>query len=336
MPTGEELARGHAGSSLRLARVGSFHVGGRNIRITGQPTRDVAFTASAAVRYDPNGLFHIEQAYVQYFVPEDIRFGLPLVLLHGGGFSGTMWERTPDDREGWLQAFLRRGFVVNVVDNVERGRAGWCPFPEAWPEAPILRSAQEAWTLFRFGSPFSESDLPAQGLPFEGLRFPIARVAELLMQGVPRWPGNNDIAVAGLRAVLERVGPCVLLAHSHGAEIAFRAASAAPDMVRAVIAIEPSGFATGLTEGSVAGRSHLFIYGDYISTSPLWVGLVDRAKAFCQDVESTGGDVTWWSLPDLDIRGNSHMLMMDDNSDLIAHRIADWLLANPRLTIPKA
>ena len=321
MPPGEEIGSASAAaSSLRLAQVGSFHVGGRHIRITGQPVRDVAFTASASTRYDPNGLFHIEQAYVQYFIPEEIRFDLPLVLLHGGGFSGSMWERTPDGREGWLQAFLRQGFAVHVIDNVERGRAGWSPFPGVWPDAPIMRSAEEAWTLFRFGPDAT------RGLPFEGLRFPLAHMTELLMQGVPRWLGNNDLAVAALQAVLQRIGPCVLLAHSHGAEVALRAACAEPDRVRAVVADEPSGFAAPLTAGNVAGRQHLFVYGDYISSSELWVGLVQRAEAFCRDVASSGGATTWWSLPAEGIHGNSHMLMMDDNSSRIAHGIADWLI----------
>ena len=38
-----------------------------------------------------------------------------------------------------------------------------------------------------------------------------------------------------------------------------------------------------------------------------------------------GGDSTWTELPDLGIRGNTHALMMEDNSDEIADLICDWI-----------
>jgi ABC-type proline/glycine betaine transport system substrate-binding protein len=34
-------------------------------------------------------------------------------------------------------------------------------------------------------------------------------------------------------------------------------------------------------------------------------------------------------LESLGIRGNSHLMMMDDNSDDIAHLVANWLAARP-------
>ena len=39
-----------------------------------------------------------------------------------------------------------------------------------------------------------------------------------------------------------------------------------------------------------------------------------------------GADYTWMSLPDMGIKGNSHMLMMDNNNDEIAALISDWLV----------
>ena len=40
---------------------------------------------------------------------------------------------------------------------------------------------------------------------------------------------------------------------------------------------------------------------------------------------SMGGDSTWLSLPELGIRGNTHALMMEDNSDEIADLICEWM-----------
>ena len=38
-----------------------------------------------------------------------------------------------------------------------------------------------------------------------------------------------------------------------------------------------------------------------------------------------GGDSTWMSLPEMGIRGNTHALMMEDNSDQIADLICGWM-----------
>ena len=52
---------------LSVAEIGSFHVGGRAVSLSGLPTRDVVFTAgSAPIKVDPNGDFEVEQMYVQY------------------------------------------------------------------------------------------------------------------------------------------------------------------------------------------------------------------------------------------------------------------------------
>ena len=50
-----------------------------------------------------------------------------------------------------VSAFVRAGFATYVIDNVERGRAGFCSTPGEWPGQPIQRTLQEAWTVFRFG-----------------------------------------------------------------------------------------------------------------------------------------------------------------------------------------
>lgn len=309
---------------IRLAEFGSYYAGGRQIRIADQPSRQIAFTNAVRFPYDPNGLFHVEQAYVQFFVPASPRrIDLPLVLLHGGGFTGAMWETTPDGRPGWLARFLERGVAVHVVDNVERGRAGWCPFEGVWPSDPIMRSAEEAWSLFRFGPAEGFADRQA----FAGCRFPVERLDELIKGCVPRWLTNNDAAVAALVAVLERLGASVLVTHSHGGEIALRAAFARPELVRAVVAIEPSGFPVAPPPDGRPGPPVLIVMGDYLAATPLWTDLVGRVDGFAAEARRWGGDAELWRLAELGITGNSHMMMMDNNNAEIADRIADWLFA---------
>jgi len=52
-----------------IARFGSFYVGGRDLVLDGRPSFPIAFTDTARQQYNPNGLYHVEQAYVQYFEP---------------------------------------------------------------------------------------------------------------------------------------------------------------------------------------------------------------------------------------------------------------------------
>ncbi|WP_407849247.1 hypothetical protein [Bordetella petrii] len=307
---------------VELADFGSFFAGGRPVRIAGEPARTVAFTRTASLPYDPNGHYHFEQAYVQYFIPARRRQPLPLVLLHGGGMSGAMWETTPDGRPGWLQHFLALGHAVYVVDNVERGRAGWAPFASVWSEQPIIRNAEESWTLFRFGA----ADAFAARRGFDGQRFPIQAFDTFIQHAVPRWLGNNDAALRGLCAVLDRVGPCLLVAHSHGGEVAFRALQQRHALVRGLIAIEPSGFTESVETPAVAGKPVLFVYGDYLDATPLWTRLAAAGRDYAGLLARHGAAVESWRLAEMGVAGNSHMLMMDDNNDAIARRISDWVL----------
>ena len=111
---------------LALRGMGSFHVGGKLVEISGRPVKDVVFTPGGTpARVDPNGTYQTGQMYVQYFLPQHERGSVPLLLWHGGGMTGVNYESTPDGRQGWLEFFLRKGWAVYNSDAVERGRAGW-------------------------------------------------------------------------------------------------------------------------------------------------------------------------------------------------------------------
>jgi len=112
-----------AAQPVSIADVGSFHVGGRSVSLTGLPIRDVVFTAgSAPIKVDPNGDFEVEQMYVSYTKLAQPKARYPLLLWHGGGLTGVTWETKPDGKPGWQMFFLRAGHDVYVSDAVERGR----------------------------------------------------------------------------------------------------------------------------------------------------------------------------------------------------------------------
>src|SRR6267143_1525215 len=114
-------AAANAAEPIALRDMGSFHVGGRLVEISGKPVKEVVFTRGGVpARVDPNGTYQVEQMYVQYFLPANERGAFPLLLWHGGGLTGVTYETTPDGREGWLNYFLRKGWSVYNSDEIDR------------------------------------------------------------------------------------------------------------------------------------------------------------------------------------------------------------------------
>src|SRR6202167_5222875 len=96
-----------AADPISLRDMGSFHVGGRLVEISGQPAKEVTFTPGGVpAKVDPNGVYQVEQMYVQYFLPANEHGAFPLLMCHGGGQPGVTWESMPDGREMWLNYFL--------------------------------------------------------------------------------------------------------------------------------------------------------------------------------------------------------------------------------------
>jgi pimeloyl-ACP methyl ester carboxylesterase len=315
---------------LLVRVIGSFHVGGRMTRVEGMPPRGRISTASGPVHpIDPNGEIIAGQMYVQYVHLAEPRATAPLLMWHGGGMSGATWETTPDGRPGWQMFFLRAGFDTYVSDAVERGRAGWAPYPGIYTDAPYFRTAKEAWEeTFRFGPHGSWHPDPAARRTHAGLRFPAAQFDTYLASFVPRWGSNDALTRAAYTALLDRMTEgAIVLTHSQGGNFGLTAAAARPDRVRAVISLEPSGAPDPAQHDPrlVAGIPHLFLWGDYLDRHELWVNFRPNVMRWRDALAAAGCDVTWIDLPVRGITGNSHALMADDNSDAIATIVLDWL-----------
>jgi hypothetical protein len=156
---------------IALRDMGSFHVGGRVIEITGQPIKAIVFTPGGVpAKMDPNGKYQVEQMYVQYFLPQNRRGRLPLLMWHGGGLTGVTYETTPDGREGWLTYFIRKGWDTYISDAVERGRAGWT---DTFKGDALSLPLGDPWERFRIGPPGSWNDDKAKRTTYSGAQFPI-------------------------------------------------------------------------------------------------------------------------------------------------------------------
>jgi len=223
---------------ILLRNMGSFHIGGRVIEITGQPIKEVVFTPGGVpAKMDPNGKYQIEQMYVQYFLPQNRKGKLPLLLWHGGGLTGVTYETKPDGGEGWLTYFIRKGWDTYISDAVERGRAGWT---NTFKGDPVFLPLGDPWERFRIGPPGSWNDDKAKRTTYPGAQFPTDAYEQFMKQGVPRWLSTDDQIVAAYIELVDKVCPCVVLVHSQSGSFGYKVLEARPDKVKALVAVEPT------------------------------------------------------------------------------------------------
>lgn len=292
-----------------LRDFGSYYAGGHLARVDEGEPREIRFTREAAYTYDPRGHFAVGAAYVQFYVPGCALDRPPVVLVHGGGMHGATWETTPDGRPGWLHGLLDRQRIVHVVDMAERGRAGFAP--GHYEGTPILRSLEEAWTLFRIG--------PAEGFarrqPFDPCLFPVATFDDLARRFCPRWLSTGPMQRTALEAVLDRTGPATVICHSQGAEAVFDLEAERTELFAAIGAVEPSSRPPG---DGLAGDAPLAILaGDNLDAASHWI---DRAKDWRAIPRSTYLDAAAEIAP-----GVTHLPMMDRRSNEILALLLDAL-----------
>jgi hypothetical protein len=322
------IATAHAEESIVLRGMGSFHVGGRLVELSGLPVKEVTFTPGGVpAKVDPNGTYQVEQMYAQYFLPQVRRGKFPLLMWHGGGLTGVTYETTPDGREGWLNWFLRHGWDVYNSDAVERGRSGWARYPEIFKGEPVFLTVANPFERFRIGpGPGSWDADPAKRQVLDGSQFPVDSYMSFVKQNVPRWTTTDEPIIAAYTELVDKVGPAVLLFHSQAGQFGFKVAQARPDKVKALIAIEPAGVGDPAKAAALKDIPTLMIFGDFIEQDARWPKIRETDVAFAESVKAAGGSVAVVDLPKLGIKGNSHMIMMDKNSDQVAELIQKWLV----------
>lgn len=344
-------ARGSRRGPLVVAEQGSFSVGGHTVKGEGvfDPTKSPAGTNEGQT-------FWVDQMYVQYQKPENPR-RYPLVLVHGGGGTGRVWESTPDGREGYQSIFLRRGYSVYIVDFPRRGRAGQPTFNgpfgqldgrQVVPNQTGKTGVEFGWTRWRLG-PVYPQEFPVQQFPMDR-----ASVDQFFQSLVPTVSDDATVITDALVALLDKIGPAIVVTHSQSGLFGWLLATRRPTLVKAVVSYEPGFlFAAGalpppvplytgtMTAGNTvpaAAFANLarmplqVVYGDNIPTSPIPDLVADGRRAqvvvsaqFEAAVEAVGGDVEVLMLPDAGLFGNSHFMFSDRNNLEVADQLSLFL-----------
>ena len=209
-------------SPLVIARQGYFFVGG------------AYFDA-------PDGRSMSGQMYVEFQIPATRTHPYPIVMFSGGGQSGLNYTGTPDGRDGWMQYFLRQGYAVYVLDQPSRARS-----PHQAETGPQSRNSTER-VQQRFTAPERSKLWPQSTLHTQ---WPGAGVAgdpvfdQFYAQNFPSltsFPRQQELNRDAGAALLDRIGPAILLTHSQSGTFGWLVADARPALVKAIVALEPSG-----------------------------------------------------------------------------------------------
>lgn len=185
------------------------------------------------------------QMYVEYRIPAKVTKPYPIVMIHGAGQTGTNFTGTPDGRKGWADYFVEQGYAVYVVDQPARGRSADAGNVGSLNRftADIIEQRFTAAAKFKLW-PQAElhTQFPGEG-PNKGQRGdPVfdqfyASQVQLLR---PNSVSEQLVRDAGA-ALLDKIGPAIVLTHSQSGPFGWVMADARPKLVKGIVAAEPSG-----------------------------------------------------------------------------------------------
>ncbi|MGP6173350.1 alpha/beta fold hydrolase [Corynebacterium sp. A21] len=288
--------------------------------------------------------------YVEWEVADPNTTKPALVLIHGGGGQGTDWLGTVDGRPGWAQHFVAAGYPVYVVDRAGHGRSPYHPevigemgAPFGYGPAtglfvpPEFEEDHSAWPWGR------ESGAPE----FDQL---VAAFGPL-----PADLGYSQALDADrIAALLDKIGPAVLITHSAGGPVGWVTADRRPELVSAIVAIEPMGPAFvefpgmgtldwGLSAAPMTYDPPLASPEEVAAAAPesrRMPALVDTEvlvvtggaspfAGFADEVvdylNHGGARASHAHLPDHGVVGNGHAIMQEQNSAAAIVPVLEWL-----------
>jgi len=358
-----------AAEPLNIASQGYFFVGGEY------------------VKNNKAQQIRVNQMFVQFQVPANQTKPYPVVMWHGGGQTGTNFLGTPDGREGWATYFLRQGYAVYVVDQPARGRSGYFaeiygntrkPNTDAMSDRFTAPEAKNQYPQAKFHTQWPGAGIAGDKVFDEFFASQQEDIEDLfVIERLNRQAGE---------ALLDKIGPAILLTHSQSGPFGWSIADSRPGLVKGILAIEPNG--PPLYEMDLSTADGRF-YKDGIAGRPWGIGRVPlkfdppvkdpKELAMVRQAKADGSDlVRCWlqpeparqlinlkgipilivaseasyhapydhctslfllqagvtnkfvRLPEIGIKGNGHMMMLEKNNLEIAKFLVNWATDNIR------
>ncbi|TVY35850.1 putative secreted lipase [Lachnellula occidentalis] len=208
-----------------FARRSYFYVGGKYINGT-------------------SGWVITDQMYVEKLEPQVVLHKYPLVFITGGFQIATNWLNTPDDRAGWASYFLSQGYVVYLADHVKRGRSPWAMASSALLNTTFtdLAFVQDYFIAGQRTKLWPQAVLHTQWPGTAEVGDPTFDqfYASQIQTPVDDGPYSQTI-IDAYSALLDKIGASVLVSHSQGGPYGWGIGDSRPNLVKAIIALEPEG-----------------------------------------------------------------------------------------------
>lgn len=302
---------------LLIATQGAFAVGGKTI---GDPG-----TAS----------LHCDHGVVEYQVPPQAR-AVNLLMWHSA--SAVAWQQRWDGGEGFQSIFLRRGYPVYLWDGPRVGRANWGCAETTY--TPVAGRDQQNFVAWRFGLAYPNW--------FEGVQFPKDDPEAWNQAMRARYQEFDTVANAQLESdaaagLANRIGPTVALTNSAGGLRALLTALKS-DNIKGIVAYEnvgwvyPKGEAPNVPEGpfgpievpleefrKLTRLPMQMVWGDNVEKSAIYRARLAESRRFVEIVNKYGGQAEVLVLPDVGLKGNTHLPFADLNNAAVADLLWEFL-----------
>jgi len=212
-----------------------------------------------------------------------------------------------------------------------------CPqLPPTYAYWSTNSTNRNIWRTWGFGD--------ATDSPYPGVRFPVAqmdqfekhfplRYQDLTIQDVASVTG--DVEAEALIPLCEKIGqPVILMIHSASAAYFQPLLLSRPELFKALINVEQAFIAADSEPATVSEfaaligpKPFLSVYADYIEERGQ-TARKELSQAITDEILAQGGVAGFIDLPAQGIMGNTHLMMQDNNNDVIAGQIIDWIRVN--------
>lgn len=294
-----------------------------------------AFSVGGTIIGDEKASLHCDHGYVEYQIPLKPR-RINLVMWHSAAASA--WLNRWDGGEGYQSIFLRRGYPVYIWDGPRVGRANWGCADHSY--AAGTGRDQRNFNSWRFGAEYMKW--------FDGVQFPThdaeawnqaARARYLEFDSVENAQLQSDAAAK----LMDRIGPSVALTNSAGGLRAILTALKTDNLV-GIVMYENVGYVYPRDEGpggrvgpmgpvevpledfkKLAKVPMQVVWGDNLDKAGNFVGSLRLARLFCEKVNKYGGQCEILLLPDVGLKGNTHLPFADMNNVAVADELSKFL-----------
>jgi hypothetical protein len=218
-----------------------------------------------------------------------------------------------------------------------------CPeLPPTYAYWSTNSTNKNTWSSWGFGdttdSPYPEVRFPVAQIDQLEKHYPL-RYQDLLVEDTA--PLTGDVEAEAILPLCEKIGrPVILMIHSASAAYFQPLLLARPEYFQALVNLEQAFIAADSEPATVAAfaalvgnRPFLSVYADYVAERGQ-TARKELSLAITDAILAQGGMAAIIDLPAEGIRGNTHLMMQDNNNDVIAGKIIHWLqnvlpVANP-------